>query len=266
MIVTPFDLTDRVAIVTGAGSPTGIGFATARLLGALGARVLVAGTTERIHARVDELGQESIDAVGVTGDLTRAADARQLTESAVRRWGRLDIVVNNAGMISVADPDFESGTAQDMSVDTWHSSLRRNLDTAFLVTKFAAPALVAQGAGRIVMVSSTTGPIMAMAGDVGYAAAKAGLVGLVRALAIDLAPAGVTVNAVAPGWIATGSQTTNERRQGMSTPLGRSGSADEVAAAIAWFCAPGASYVTGQCLVVDGGNSISEQRSDQGSS
>jgi 3-oxoacyl-[acyl-carrier protein] reductase len=102
---------------------------------------------------------------------------------------------------------------------------------------------------------------MAMRNDPVYAAAKAAMVGLTRSMALDFAADGVTVNAVAPGWIATGSQTADEARQGAKTPLGRSGTPAEVAAAIAWLCSPGAAYTSGQCLVVDGANSIAEERS-----
>ncbi|MDQ1736973.1 MAG: 3-oxoacyl-[acyl-carrier protein] reductase, partial [Pseudonocardiales bacterium] len=134
-----------------------------------------------------------------------------------------------------------------------------NLDTAFLATRAALPAITA-GAGRVVMVASVTGPVMAMRADPVYAAAKAGMVGLVRALALDVAVRGVTVNAVAPGWVATGSQTPHEHQQGLRTPIGRSATSAEIAGAVVFLASPAASYITGRCLVVDGGNSIAEER------
>jgi 3-oxoacyl-[acyl-carrier protein] reductase len=258
--VPAFDLRGRVAVVSGAGSPSGIGFATAGLLGAMGAAVALGGTSDRVLDRAAELRARGVEAIAVIGDLTTEAAASSLVSAAVDRWGHLDVVVLNAGMVSVSDPDTHDGAVPDVTVEAWHASLRQNLDTAFLVARCAVPHLVAAGWGRVVLVSSVTGPVMAMRADAAYAAAKAGLAGLGRALAVDLAESGVTVNTVAPGWIATGSQTGSERVQGSATPMGRSGTAEEVAAAIAWFCSPGASYVTGQLLVIDGGNSVAEQR------
>ena len=254
------DLTGRVAVVTGAGSPTGIGFAVCRRLGELGANVALTATTERVHERVRELQEADVEASGVVADLTVATAAEEVVATAIDRWGHLDILVNNAGMVSVSDRGAMSGGVDGLPYEDWQHSLRRNLDTAFLTTRAALPAMRQGGWGRIVMVSSVTGPVMAMHSDAAYATAKAAMVGLVRSLAVDLAADGITANAVAPGWIATSSQTEEEVREGRITPMRRSGTPDEIAWPVAWLCTPGAAYLTGQCVVVDGGNSVAEER------
>ncbi len=254
------DLSGRVAVVTGAGSPTGIGYAVCQRLGELGASVALTATSERVHERAAELDRAGVPAMGLVADLTDPAAPGELVAAVEARWGRLDVLVNNAGMVAVTDDSAASGGIEDTSYAEWQHSLRRNLDTAFLMTQAAVPVMRRGGWGRIVMVSSVTGAVMAMRGEAAYAGAKAGMVGLTRSLAVDLARSGITANAVAPGWIATGSQTDAERAEGEVTPVGRSGSADEVAWPVAWLCTPGAAYVTGQCLVVDGGNAVAEER------
>ena len=259
MTPSTFDLTGRVALVTGAGAADGIGFASAALLAELGATVAITSTSARIESRVEELAARGVRASGHVADLTDEDDVRRIIAEVVDRHGALDIVVNNAGMVSVGT-SAESGSVDGMSLATWREGIARNLDTAFLVSREALPHVRVSGAGRIVNVASVTGPVMAMAGEAAYAAAKAGMVGLTRSLALDEATRGVTVNAVAPGWIATGSQTAHEVEQGHRVPMGRSATPAEIAHAIGWLCTPGAAYITGQVIVVDGGNSVAEER------
>jgi 3-oxoacyl-[acyl-carrier protein] reductase len=261
MLPASLDLRGRAALVTGAGSESGIGFAAAIALAELGASVTVAATTDRVRERVSALADRGCPAHGAMADLTDPLAAQALVREAHEQWGRLDIVVNNAGMTSVALPgEAEGGDALSLDADAWRASMARNLDSAYFVSRSAIPFMRDAGWGRIVMVASVTGPVMAMRAESAYAAAKAGMVGLARSLAVDYAADGITVNTVAPGWIATGSQTDHEREQGLRTPMRRSATAGEVASAITWLCTPGAAYTTGQCLVVDGGNSIAEER------
>lgn len=244
-----------IALITGAGSPTGIGFAAARALGNAGHRIAITSMTARIEDRALELRARGIDAVGFAADLTDPKSVSDLID----RVGGVEVLVNNAGMASlgVLDP---TGPLEDMATATWTAALERNLTTAFNVTRACLRGMKARKSGRIVYVSSTTGPVTGMPFDGGYAAAKAGMLGLTRSLCLEVARHGITVNAVAPGWIATGSQPDAEARAGLATPVGRSGTPDEVASCVAYLCSAGASYITGQLIVIDGGNSVVEDK------
>jgi 3-oxoacyl-[acyl-carrier protein] reductase len=264
----------RAALVTGCGSPNGIGFATAKRLVAAGYDVSVTSTTDRIHERADELralaasgagsGPESGSVLSIVADLTRESDVAALVDETTKHFGRIDALVNNAGMVTVGNELFNAPLV-DTTLQQWNDSLARNLTSCFLVTRRVLGARVAGGAAmpdgaRIVNVASTTGALQAGVGDVGYNAAKAGMIGLTRAVALEVAARSITVNAVAPGWIATGSQTPAEARAGAASPFARSGTPDEVAAVIEFLCGASSSYVTGQMIVVDGGDALPEDR------
>jgi 3-oxoacyl-[acyl-carrier protein] reductase len=254
------NLDGQTAIVTGAGSAEGIGFAIARRLHAMGAHVAITSTTERIQERARELDATGKRVIAFVADLTREAAAQKLVAAVLQRTGRIDILVNNAGMTQTGHP-IESKTLQNSSYKDWLRQIEITLDTAFLMTRAVLPAMTQRKYGRIVNVSSVTGTLVSNRGSAAYGAAKAAMDGMMRAVALETARDGIAINAVAPGWIATASSTESERVAASHTPIGRPGTPEEVAAAVCFLASPQASYITGHSLVVDGGNILQENKS-----
>jgi 3-oxoacyl-[acyl-carrier protein] reductase len=256
----PFiDFTEQTCLITGAGSPTGIGFSVARILGETGGRIALIATTDRIYQRAEELVSMGIEARGYIADLMDRAQVAAVVKQIADDFGGIDVLVNNAGMAQVGEEE-DFSDIMHVSYESWDTSINRNLNICFNVTKQVLPYMVGKKYGRIVNVSSVTGPVVSNPGEAAYSAAKAGIIGMSRALAIETGVYGVTVNNVLPGWIATASQTESEAAGGHNTPMRRSADAEEVANAIVFLASDRASYITGESLVVDGGNTIQEYK------
>ncbi len=252
-----FALDGRSALVSGVGSPDGIGIACARLLGGQGARLVVTATSERVLERADELRAEGLDVVGLTADLTDVTSTTALVSAATRQLGTISILVNNAGMVQ-SGVSIPGGTLVEQPAYSWARQLEITLMTAVNLTRLVIPQMRAAHHGRIVMMSSVTGPLVSAAGSSAYSAAKGGIDGLMRAVAIEEGPHGITCSSVAPGWIRTSSSEPDELLAGVHTPVGRPGTPEEVAAMVVFLASDEASYVTGQSYIVDGGNTIQE--------
>lgn len=249
----------KIALVTGAGSADGIGFAAARLLYAAGARVAITSTTDRIYDRLAEIGGTAETTFAAPADLTKSDQVIALVKAINARLGNIDILVNNAGMTQVGG-DIKSGVLQDMTEAGWDYGIDINLKTAFLMTRAVLPGMVAQGYGRIVQMSSVTGPVVGIAGSSVYAAAKAGMLGMARCLAIEVGRHNITINCIGPGWIETGSSSESEVIAGQHTPAGRPGTPEEIGHVAVFLASEEASYVNGQMIVVDGGNTVQEYK------
>ncbi len=245
-----FDLTGRVAIVTGGCS--GIGQAMALALGRYGARVLLAGrTTSKCEVAEAELRAAGVDAGFLTVDVRYPQDAREMVDEALARWGRLDILVNNAAI----SPD---APALEMSVEAWREVMSIDLDGAFYCARAAGRVMREAGSGVIINITSLSG-MLGYANQAAYAAAKGGLTMLTRVLAVEWAPYGIRVNAIAPTWFYTPmskhilDDPAKLAEKVKSIPLGRVGTDEDIMGPVVFLASDASRYVTGHILMVDGG-------------
>ncbi|GAB6173651.1 3-oxoacyl-[acyl-carrier-protein] reductase [Paradesulfitobacterium aromaticivorans] len=242
-------LNDSVAIVT--GGARGIGRAIALELARAGAKVVVnyAGRADKAEETVQLIREAGSEGIAVQADVSQAADVERLVKTAAGAFGKVDILVNNAGIT-------RDNLILRMKEADWDAVLDTNLKGMFLCTKAVSKGMLKQRFGTIVNISSVVG-VSGNAGQANYAAAKAGVLGFTKSIAKELAPRGIRVNAVAPGYILTdmtGTLAEEVKNQILGEiPLSRIGDPEEVAQAVLFLVSPAAAYITGQTLCVDGG-------------
>ncbi len=240
-------MTGQTAIVTGASR--GIGRCVALALAEAGAEVVVnyARSADAAEAVVAEILEAGGQAYALKADVAEEHAVEAMVNTVLERSGRIDVLINNAGIT-------RDGLLMRMKTDDWQAVINLNLTGVFLCTRAVTRTMLKQKSGRIINITSVVG-LMGNAGQANYAAAKAGVVGLTRSAAKEMASRGITVNAVAPGFIAT-DMTKNLDAEGIlaAIPLGRFGNPEQVAGAVRFLAAdPAAGYITGQVLQVDGG-------------
>jgi 3-oxoacyl-[acyl-carrier protein] reductase len=246
--------TGMVVLVTGAGH--GIGRAVAERFGQEGARVVVNDVAPTAEAAAQAIAAAGGEAIGVIADVSKKSDVERLFETALERFGDVTVLVNCAGLVNESRHFFEGDEAW------WDRVLDVNLKSVYLCSDRAARLMARRKGGTIISMSSG-GATKAHRGNVAYDASKGGIEAFTRAAALDLAPYGIRVNAVAPGSILTTPVSEEEQRErGKTIPLGRMGTAQEIAAGAAFLASDDARYVTGHTLVVDGGL-LAQQRSPQ---
>ena len=242
------DLSDKIALVTGASR--GIGQSISMILAQNGAHVVcVSRNINDVQSVADKITHQKFNASAASCDISDSNNVTELVKDIIEKHGRIDILINNAGIT-------RDNLLMRMSEDDWNEVVNVNLKAAFTAIKAASRSMIKQRSGRIINISSVVG-LIGNAGQVNYAASKAGLIGMTKSVAREFASRGITANCIAPGYVETQmtNKLTDEVKSSLNEqiPLGRIGNVEDIAYAVAFLASDEASYITGQTLAVDGG-------------
>lgn len=246
-------LDDKIALVTGAAQGNGKGIAK-RLAGE-GATVVLTDVSEKVHETAKELKASGLKVVGMKMDVTKSSEVNQTVKRVLEELGKIDILVNNAGIYPDEPPIY------DMPEEFWDNMYNINVKGVFNCLKAVLPVMVKRKSGKVINLSSVTGPMVSVPHSSAYSSTKAAISGLTRALALELADYGINVNAMCPGYVKTpGSQylAEKERRIAASIPLKRFGSTEDIGDLAVFLASDESKYITGTEIVIDGGNIIQE--------
>ena len=254
-------LEDRVAIVTGAARGNGEG--AARVMAREGATVVLTDVLDLVHKTADSISGSGYKAVSFKMDITKPAEVDSVVHKVLEQFGKIDILVNNAGVCKLAPLVDMTDEVRDRAIDV-------NIKGTFVVTKAVLPSMIKRKYGRIVNLSSVTGPLVADVGETAYATTKAAIWGFTRALAFEVAKYGITVNAICPGMIDTDMvrnmavETNPNDPQSVlkalarGIPMGRLGTIEELGELVAFLASDEAKYITGTPILIDGGSTLPE--------